>query len=122
VITLAFCFGFNAWEGNFSLIYASNFSTREAICPIYFSKLWMLDLVSYWKDMTFCCNVTILEAKVFIISRRSSVDNMKTRLELEVDIIVNVYAQWLILHIKSSELLECLLSCNNHGVDASFCS
>jgi hypothetical protein len=32
------------------------------------SKLWILDLVSYWKDMKICCKVTMLEAKVFIIS------------------------------------------------------
>jgi hypothetical protein len=28
----------------------------------------------------------------------------------------------LILHVRSSKLPECLLSCNNHGVDASFLS
>ena len=53
-------------EGNFPFICASNFLTLEAICPICFSKLWILDLVSCWKDMTFCCKVTILEAKVFV--------------------------------------------------------
>jgi hypothetical protein len=37
--------------------------------------LWMLDLDSCLKDMTFYCNVTVLEAKVFIISGRSSLDN-----------------------------------------------
>jgi len=44
----------------------------------------------------------------------------KTRFELEFYIIVDVDAQWLIFHVKSSKLLECLLSCNNYGVDASF--
>jgi hypothetical protein len=78
VITLTFSFGFNAWEGNFPFIWASNFHTLEATCPICFSKLWMLDLVSYWKDMTFCCNVTVLEAKDFIISRRLSLDDSIT--------------------------------------------
>ena len=37
----------------------------------------------------------------------------KPRLEFEVGVVINVYAQWLILHVGSSELLECLLSCNN---------
>ena len=46
----------------------------------------------------------------------------KTRFELQVYIIVNVYAQWLIFHVRSSKLLECLLSCNHHDVEASFLS
>jgi hypothetical protein len=37
--------------------------------------LWIIDLISYWKDMIFCCKVIVLEAKVFIISRRSSLDD-----------------------------------------------
>jgi hypothetical protein len=46
----------------------------------------------------------------------------KPKLELKVDIVVNVYAQWLILHVGSNELIEYLLSCNNHGVDVAFLS
>jgi hypothetical protein len=39
MIALTFSFGFNAWEGNFPLIYASNFPTLEATYPICLSKL-----------------------------------------------------------------------------------
>jgi len=39
VIILTFSFGFNAWEGNFLFICASNFPTLQATCPICFSKL-----------------------------------------------------------------------------------
>jgi len=75
VIVLTFYFGFNAWEGNFMLICTSNFPILKATCPICFSKLWILDLVSCWKDMTFFCKVIVLEDKVFIISRRSLLDD-----------------------------------------------
>jgi hypothetical protein len=81
MIALTFSYGFNAWEGNFPFIYAFNFPTLEAICHICFSKLWILDLVSCWKDMIFCCKVTMLEAKVFIISRRSSLHDDPITLE-----------------------------------------
>jgi len=39
MIILTFSFGFNAWEGNFLFIYASNFRTLQATCPICYSKL-----------------------------------------------------------------------------------
>jgi hypothetical protein len=60
------------------LICASNFSILEATCPICFSKFWMLDLVSYGKDIIFCCKVIVLDAKVLIISWRSSLDDLIT--------------------------------------------
>jgi len=75
MIALTFSFGFNAWDGNFLLICASNFPTLEATCPVCFSKLWILDLVSYWKDMAFCCKFILLEANAFIIPWRLSLDD-----------------------------------------------
>jgi len=74
VIALTFSFGFNAWEGNFSLTCASNFLTLEVTCSICFSKLWIHYLVSYWKDMDCFYKVIVLKVKVFIISQRSSLD------------------------------------------------
>ena len=76
--------------GQLSIYLCSNFPTLEATCPICFSKLWMLDLVSCWKDMTFCWKVTVLEAKVLIISRRSSLDDPIT---LELVTVVG-YRAW----------------------------
>ena len=75
VIILTFCFRLNTWEDNFSFICASNFPTLEATCLICFSKLWLIDLISYWKDMIFYCKVIVLKEKIFIITRRSSLDD-----------------------------------------------
>jgi hypothetical protein len=47
---------------------------------------------------------------------------IKPDLSSKLTLFVDVYAQWLIFHIRSSKLFECLLSCNSHGVDASFLS
>ena len=46
----------------------------------------------------------------------------KTRFEFKVQITVYVYSQWLVFNVRSNKLLECLLSCNSHDVDASFLS
>jgi hypothetical protein len=70
-------------------------------------------------------HLKLLEMSIWIFSNKSIEcweQVYKTRLELEVGIVIEVYAQWLILHVRSSKLPECLLSCNNHGVDASFLS
>jgi hypothetical protein len=37
--------------------------------------LWILDLISCWKDMIFYCKVIVLKAMVFIIPWRSSLDD-----------------------------------------------
>jgi hypothetical protein len=65
----------------FSIHLCFQFPYTWSYCPICFSKLWILDLVSCWKDTIFCCKVTVLEAKVFIISRRSSLDDDPITLE-----------------------------------------
>jgi hypothetical protein len=36
--------------------------------------------------------------------------------------LLSMFMHMLIFHVRSNKLLECLLSCNNHGVDASFLS
>jgi hypothetical protein len=78
VIALTFFFGFNAWKEKFLLTCASNFPILEVNYPIFFSKLLIPSLVFCWKDMKFCCKVIVLEAEVFIISWRSSLDDLIT--------------------------------------------
>jgi hypothetical protein len=47
------------------LICSSNFPTLKATYLICFSKLWILDLVSYWKEMIFCCKVIVLGLRFY---------------------------------------------------------
>ena len=100
---------------NFPLICASNLLALVATCLICFSKLWILDLVSYWKDMIFCCNVIVLKAKVFIISRRSLLDDPITLKFVNVGISLDnsVGAE---IHGGGTNGLDCLVEVGSHSI------
>jgi hypothetical protein len=61
-------------DGNFPEPCDSNLPTTLTSCPTYFSKSWILDLVSYWNCIIFCWIDNILDASDFIISFISSID------------------------------------------------